>query len=436
MNRRQRLSAVALPALLAIPLVGGAYPIDAYEVTGIGRLEEARRVQTGELPGQKQPRGALLTRDEVDLRLADRPVEQGLPPVDPAFTAQVRELLGGNVGAYAVSILDLTDPANPRYAEVNGEVLRNPGSVGKLMVALALFQALADLYPGDDDRRFAMLRDTVVVADEFVLTDSHTVRRWDRASEKLIRRPLAPGDRGSLFEYLDWMISASSNSAAAALMKEGMLLKHFGTRYPVPADEARRYFSETPRAELTRALAEFIETPITRNGLDLAQLRQGSFFTATGKRKVQGTSSHATTRELMKYMLKLEQGRLVDTFSSREIKRLMYNTERRIRYASSPALFNAAVYFKSGSWFGCKPEPGFVCRPYAGNVRNFMNSVAMVEHPATGRRLHYVVTLMSNVLRRNSAVDHQSLATRIQRMMEKRHATDVAPPTAARTEPP
>jgi len=65
-----------------------------------------------------------------------------------------------------------------------------------------------------------------------------------------------------------------------------------------------------------------------------------------------------------------------------------------------------------------------------------MNSVAMVEHPATGRRLHYVVTLMSNVLRRNSAVDHQSLATRIQRMMEKRHGTDVAPPTAARTEPP
>jgi len=404
-----------------------AYPMDSYETTGIGRLEEARRVQAGELPGIKQPRGALLTRDEVDLRLTGLPEEMNLPAIDPGFTAQVRELLGGAVGAYAVSILDLSDPAQPRYAEINGEVLRNPGSVGKLMVVLAFFQTLADLYPDDEQKRFDLLKNTVVTADEFVLSDSHTVKRWDREQERLIRRPLAPGDRGTLYEYLDWMVSASSNSAAAALMKEGMLLKHFGTRYPVPFDEGKRYFTATPRAELSKALAEFIETPVTRNGLDLAQLRQGSFFTATGKRKVQGTSSHATTRELMNYMLKLEQGRLVDAFSSREIKRLMYSTERRIRYASSPALFNSAVYFKSGSWFGCKPEPGFVCRPYAGNVRNFMNSVAMIEHPAAPRRLHYVVTLMSNVLRRNSAVDHQSLATRIQRLMEKRHPLPAAP---------
>ena len=68
-----------------------------------------------------------------------------------------------------------------------------------------------------------------------------------------------------------------------------------------------------------------------------------------------------------------------------------------------------------------------MCRPYAGNVRNVMNSVAMLEHPAAPRRLHYVVTLMSNVLRRNSAVDHQSLATRIQRLMEKRHPLPAAP---------
>ncbi|MGE3774288.1 MAG: hypothetical protein AB7I32_15285 [Gammaproteobacteria bacterium] len=415
------LRGYACACLLAATGGAAAYPMDSYETTGIGRLEEARRVQAGELPGVKQPRGALLTREEVDLRLTDLPQEMTLPALDPEFTAQVRELLGGYASAYAVSILDLSDPAQPRYAEINGEVLRNPGSVGKLMVALAFFQALADLYPDDEQKRFDLLKHTVVTADEFVLSDSHTVRRWDREHERLIRRPLAPGDRGTLFEYLDWMISASSNSAAAALMKEGMLLKHFGTRYPVPVDEGNRYFPATPRAELTKALAEIVEAPVTRNGLDLAQLRQGSFFTATGKRKVQGTSSHASARELMKYMLKLEQGRLVDAFSSREIKRLMYSTERRIRYASSPALFNSAVYFKSGSWFGCKPEPGFVCRPYAGNVRNFMNSVAMIEHPAAPRRIHYVVTLMSNVLRRNSAVDHQSLATRIQRLMEKRH---------------
>lgn len=426
MTVRQLARGLACAGLLALAHTTSAYPIDSYEVTGIGRLEEARRVQAGEMPGTRQPRGALLTREEVDLRLTGLPTEMSLPPIDPAFTREVRKLLGAQADAYAVSILDLTDPAAPSYAEVNGEVLRNPGSVGKLLVALAFFQALADLYPDDEQKRFELLKSTVVTADEFVLSDSHTVRRWDREHQRLIRRPLTPGDQGTLYEYLDWMLSASSNSAAAALMKEGMLLKAFGNRYPVPLDEGKRYFTQTPRAELTRALAAFIEDPVTRNGLDLAQLRQGSFFTATGKRKVQGTSSHGSTRELMKYVLKLEQGRLVDAFSSREIKRLLYSTERRIRYASSPALFNSAVYFKSGSWFGCKPEAGFTCRPYAGNVRNFMNSVAVVEHPSSPRRMHYVVTLMSNVLRRNSAVDHQSLATRIQRLMEKRHSVPAA----------
>ena len=48
--------------------------------------------------------------------------------------------------------------------------------------------------------------------------------------------------------------------------------------------------------------------------------------------------SYGTARELMRYLLRVEQGRLVDVFSSREIKRLIYVTEVRIRYASSPAL--------------------------------------------------------------------------------------------------
>jgi len=417
-----RLVSGALACGMAALAAG--YPLDGYEASGIGRLEEARRVQAGELPGVKQPRGALLARADVDLRLLGQTYE--LPPRDEAFTREVGALLGQYADRYAISVLDVSDPEAPRYAEINGELLRNPGSVGKLLVALALFQKLADLYPDDEDRRWALLKSTVVTADEFVLRDSHTVRRWDRAKQQLIRRPLAPGDRGTLLEYLDWMLSASSNSAAAALMKEGMLLTAYGTAYPVSFEEGRRYFAETPRAELSATLAKFIEEPVTRNGLDLSRLRQGSFFTATGKRKVQGTSSHATTRELMRYMLKLEQGRLVDVFSSREIKRLLYSTERRIRYASSPALFNAAVYFKSGSLFGCEPEPGFVCRPYAGNVRNFMNSAVIVEHPAQGRRMHYIVTLTSNVLRRNSAVDHQSLATRIQRLMERLHPAGAA----------
>jgi len=397
-----------------------AYPLDSYEVTGIGRLEEARRVQEGKLPGVKQPSGALLSREEVLPRLLSHPAME-LPPIDPVFTAEIVRLLGGYADRYALAVLDISDPSNPRYAEHQGNVSRNPGSVGKLLVALGIFQALADLYPNDLDKRFQILRDTPIIADEFVISDSHTVRRWDRAQQKLIRRPLHPGDPGTLFENMDWMLSASSNSAAGTVMKHGILLKALGTGYP-PSDAAgKAFFRKRPKSELTNLLAEFIQTPVTRNGLDLSQLRQGSLFTRVGKQKVPGTNSYGSARELMKFALRLEQGRLVDEFSSTEIKRLLYSTERRIRYASSPALFDSAVYFKSGSLFGCQPEPGFVCRAYQGNVRNFMNSLAIVEWPAKERKVHYIVTLMSNVLRRNSAVDHQTLATKIHRLLQSHH---------------
>ncbi len=125
-----------------------------------------------------------------------------------------------------------------------------------------------------------------------------------------------------------------------------------------------------------------IESPITRSGLNIDELRQGSFFTHQGKKQVAGTSSYATPRALAEFVLKMEQGKLVDDWSSREIKRLMYITERRIRYGSSGVLRPSAVYFKSGSLYSCQPEEGFVCKKYHGNKRNFMNSIAIIETEA------------------------------------------------------
>jgi hypothetical protein len=162
--------------------------------------------------------------------------------------------------------------------------------------------------------------------------------------------------------------------------------------------------------------------PFTRNGLDLEFFRQGSFFTRYGKQRVPtGYNSYGTARELMRYALLMEQGKLVDVFSSREIKRLLYMTERRIRYASSPALYDSAVYTKSGSLYSCKEEPGFKCKKYHGNVKNYMNSLAIVETPPGINRLFYLTTLISNVLYKNSAVDHQTLATYIHRIMDEDH---------------
>jgi hypothetical protein len=57
-----------------------------------------------------------------------------------------------------------------------------------------------------------------------------------------------------------------------------------------------------------------------------------------------------------------------------------------------------------------------------------MNSVAIVETPAGVKRLFYLATLISNVLYKNSAVDHQTLATYIHRMIEAEHPPQPTPP--------
>jgi hypothetical protein len=419
-----------LVLMLWLPGAGNTYPLDGYAESGIRRVEGARLAVEGVITGTKQPPGALKPLADVDLRLLEHR-DLDLPAPDPAFTAQVVRLLGDEANRYGVAVLDLSDPAQPRYAEHRGEVRQNVGSVGKLVVALAIFQGLADLWPDDTGKRTQVLRSTVVTADSFIHTDHHKVRLFDVADRKLDKRPLREGDQGTLWEYLDWMLSASSNAAAAMCMREAMLLHHYGKDYPPPQAEIERFFNETPKQELTGLFVSTFFEPVTRNGLDLELLRQGSFFTNTGKRRVPGGgSSYGTARELMKYLLRMEQGRLVDVYSSREIKRLLYMTEWRIRYASSPALRNSAVYFKSGSLYQCKQEPDFKCGKYKGNVRNYMNSVAIVETDSGGWQLDYMVTLISNVLRKNSAVEHQTLATRIHRLIEKEHPVQVAAPAA------
>jgi len=417
-NRGLPVAAAALAVMLAAET--GAYPLDGYAETGIRRVEGARLANEGVVRDSKQPPGALLPTAAVDLRLlGHRGLD--LPPADPAFTAKVVDILGAEADRYGLAVLDLSDPANPRYAEHRGDYTQNVGSVGKLVVATALFQAMADTWK-DPQKRRDVLRNTQVTADAFAHWDHHTIRLFDPATNTLVRRPVRDGDTGSLWEWLDWMLSVSSNSAAAMVMREAMLMRQFGDRYPLPDEEIHRFFRETPRAELTALFDRTFVEPLVRNGFDTAMLRQGSFFTAEGKRLVQGVgNSYGTARELAKLMLRLEEGRVVDEWSSRQIKRLLYMTERRIRYASSPALADAAVYYKSGSLYKCQEEEGFNCGPYRGNVRNYMNSVIIVESPADGRRLHYVVTLISNVLRKNSAGEHQAIATRIQRLLEEMH---------------
>lgn len=432
--------AALLPLLLA-PALAPAYPVDGYEFTGIRRLDQAQKVGSGEIKGRKLHAGQYLPMSMIEPRWKSSD-GQTLPAADAQLGRRIAALVpAGERADYSIAVLDLSDPKNPRYAAHNADLQANAGSVNKILVALALFQTLADLYPNDTAARERVLRETRVTADGFSQYDSHKVPFWNPQTGQRAFRTIRIGDEGNLWEFVDWMLSASSNSAAGMVQKEVILLKHFGKRYPVSPEESAAFYKTTSRADLGKIMAQAANDALTRNGLDPALIRQGSFFTGGGNKRVNGTNSYATPEQLVKYLYRLEAGTLVDAWSSREIKRAMYMTQRRIRYASHPALKDAAVYFKSGSYYQCHGGPRG-CRKYKGDKTNRLASVAIIESPmaaagdlvsfpqktAAEPRHRYLVAVMSNVLKVNSAVAHQTLALRIHRLIEKDHPAPEAPP--------
>ncbi|MDQ3016746.1 MAG: hypothetical protein M3R25_08550, partial [Bacteroidota bacterium] len=181
--------------------------------------------------------------------------------------------------------------------------------------------------------------------------------------------------------------------------------------------EATEYFKSTRRDSLANIAISVVNDPLRNIGVSKDEWRLGTLFTNGGSDIIPPKGgSLGTPVGLMKFLIHLERGLAVDEASSLEMKKLMYMTDRRIRYAASPALKGAAVYFKSGSLYKCAPEAGYTCAKYKGNVDNFMNSVAIVEHPDCTT---YMVALMSNVRRRNSASDHMALAAAIDKKVRE-----------------
>jgi hypothetical protein len=430
-----RLLSILLAAAAALPAAtAGGYPLDAFPDTGIARLEAYRLVQDGEMQGTTLPWGAQLFSKEIGLRLAEHPAFD-VPPSDPEFTAQIVELLGPDAASYGVAVIDVSDPARPRYAAHNAEVVQNPGSVGKILVGLAWFQLLADVHPDDVEARRRVLRETRITADELIHSDHHEVPFWSPGEPGYVKRPIQEGDTANLWTWLDWMLSSSSNAAAAELQAQLVLFSHFRERYPVSDEEATRFWRTTPAAELGSMYSSVMTRATVRNGLRPDQLQQGTLFTRAGKQRIPGGQSRASAAALMHYMLLLEQGRLVDRWSSLELKKLLYLTDSRIRYASSPALYDWAVYFKSGSFYSCRPEPGWSCEKYAGNRLNYMNSVTMVENVDQKRKIHYIAAVLSNVLRRNSEDVHRAMGERIHELVLSRHPEAPAPDAVAAPAP-
>ena len=405
--------------LLSLARMSYAYPIDGYDETGIRRLDYYRLAQTDEIQGKKLFEGAMLNRADVVPRLLGQSSE--LPAANAEIGKQLATLIPSEPDRYSISVLDLSDPSNPIYAEHNGGYRANVGSVGKVLVALALFTKLRDVYPDDIERRKDILRNTQITADEFTIKDHHKVRFWDVGAQKIEQRSIKVGDTGNLYEYLDWALSPSSNAAAAMIQRELLLLSHFGTDYPVSEERSQDFLNNTKKTQLGEIFRDAMDAPLIEVGIDTEKLRQGSFFTRTGKNRVPGTSSYGNPKQLIKLLYLMETGQLIDPFTSTEMKRLMYLTERRIRYASHPNLHPYAIYFKTGSLYSCQPEEGFTCGKYQGNKRNILASLAIIEAPAENPQYHYLVAVQSNVLRVNSAVAHQTLASRIHKLIVKQH---------------
>ncbi len=404
---------LAASAILLVGTAAEAYPLDGFPTSGIRRLELVRLRVEGALPGTAPPPGGRRPLSDVHLRLtagAGVPLD-ALPAPDEALQARLDALFPNRDESYSVSLLDITPGRPLRCAGRQQDRTFSPGSVGKIAVASGLFAELARRFPDDLEARGRLLQERMVTADHWIGKDRHPIPFFDLADSAFVSRPTRAGDVFSLLEWADHMMSASANSAASTVWKEVMLMRALGDAYPPTPEAEAAFFRDTAPARLQSIALEVVNGPLRAAGISKADFQMGSFFTNTGQRIVPGAPSYISSQGALLFLLRLEQGRLVDAWSSLQIKRLMYTTGRRIRYVSSPALTRAAVYFKSGSLFACQPEEGFRCGAYMGNIHNYMNSVAIVEHPDGGPV--YLVALMSNVLRKNSAVDHQSLATQV-----------------------
>ena len=284
--------------------------------------------------------------------------------------------------------------------------------MGKLAVLLAVFAELAKIYPDSFAMRQELLCTKEVRGGVWALTDEHTVSIFNTQTQTLKKRTVQGNDIFLLYEWLDYMMSVSNNGAAAVCWREAILMRVFGKDYPnLTEAKAEEYFKATPKSELSELAIQVVNDPLRELGIAHDEWRLGTMFTsgASGRIPPKG-GSIGTPLGLMKFLIKMERGLAVDEESSLEMKRLFYMTDRRIRYASAPALRNAAVYFKSGSLYKCRAEEGYSCAKYKGNVDNFMNSVAIIEHPDGTT---YMVALMSNVRKKNSANDHMALAAAI-----------------------
>lgn len=398
------------------------YPIDGYNYSGIKRLVYWQLVKSGEIKTSRSlPEGAYKSFDEIQLNLRTQAGDSAevLMQKDPEFQKEIERLFRNMSSHYSLAVMDLTDSNKLRFAETNPKEGYQPGSVGKLAVLTGFFTQLAKIYPDSYEKRLDLLRTKKVKAGKWGVGDHHTIPVYDMENKKLVKRHVQADDEFTLFEWIDHMVSVSNNGAASTVWREALLMAGLGKDYPTATEEQRQAFLEkTPSKDLGILGHDVVNQPLRDLGITKDDWRLGSFFTHGAKSLCRVTGgSRGTSHGLMKWLINLEQGKIVDKQTSLEMKRLIFMTDRRIRYAASPKLKEAAVYFKSGSLYKCDKSKDSGCGKYKGNVYNYMNSVAIVEHSDNHK---YMVVLMSNVKGKNSAWDHLTLASNIDDIIKKK----------------
>ena len=412
---------ITLIALLTLTLAGEtvAYPWDGFSLTGIRRLFRLQLIMEGMIKDKKPVPGAQKTLSEIQLNLMNAKGDSltVFPVFNPALQKSIIALFPNMDESYSLCVLDITPGKPTRYAYRQEKRGFMPGSVAKLAVLAGLFTELEKLYPDSFEKRQELMKNRMVRAGKWANFDEHTVPFYNIETQKLVKKVVQENDTCSLYEWADHMVSVSNNAAASIVWKEAMLMRAYGTNYPPTPEQEIMFFRDTPKSQLRELAMAVVNDPLRVMGITKEEFTLGSMFTRDAKAMVPGAGGTiASPYGLMKYLVAMERGKIVDSTSSLEIKRLMYSTDRRIRYAASTALDNAAVYYKSGSLYKCKKEEGFSCKKYMGNVDNYMNSVVVVEQPDGSI---YMVTLMSNVLRKNSANDHFALASQIDKIVRK-----------------
>ncbi len=396
-----------------------AYPWDGFSLTGIRRLYRLQLIMNNLNNDKKPVPGAQKNLDQIHLNLMNPKGDSldAFPMSDPALQKSIAALFPNMDESYSVCVMDITPGKRTRYAYRQEKRGFMPGSVAKLAVLAGLFTELETLYPDSFEQRQELLKNRMVRAGKWANYDEHTIPVYNLKTEKLVKKVVEENDTCSLYEWADHMISVSNNAAASIVWKEAMLMRAYGPNYPPSPEQEVMFFKETPKSQLRELAMQVVNEPLRKLGITKEEFTLGSMFTRDAKAMVPGDGGTiASPYGLMKYLIAMERGQIVDSVSSLEIKRLMYSTDRRIRYAASNALDNAAVYYKSGSLYKCKKEEGFACKKYMGNIDNYMNSVVIVEQPDS---TVYMVTLMSNVLRKNSANDHFALASQIDKIIRK-----------------